>query len=209
MEQTKLSLSAQELAMVTDPGIILTKNGVLQKMQSALYALYAWQQDFVAKNNGLPAALFETNGKVAKGESYKGLPYVLLDYPRNFRQGHFFSIRSLFWWGRQVSTTLHLSGNQVQRWAPLLCRRISCLQEHHFYLSYSGDEWEHDLSEDTYSPLAEMTIDELQRITAHSRFLKIASFIAIGQLIDAPEFWRNRFRTLLEILFKPEEGGAV
>lgn len=90
MEQTKLSLSAQELAMVTDPGIILTKNGVLQKMQSALYALYAWQQDFVAKNNGLPAALFETNGKVAKGESYKGLPYVLLDYPRNFRQGHFF-----------------------------------------------------------------------------------------------------------------------
>ncbi|MBO9620275.1 MAG: hypothetical protein J7539_14710 [Niabella sp.] len=201
MEQTKLSLSAQELAMVTDPGIILTKNGVLQKMQTALYALYAWQQDFAAKNSGLAAA-FETNGKVAKGENYKGLPYVLLDYPRNFTPDHFFSVRSMFWWGRQVSTTLHLSGSWMQQFTPRLCEQLTLLQENSFYVSYNGDEWDHDLNGGAYHPLGGMPVEGLQKMAEADGFLKIAAFIPINELADAPAFWRNSFRTLMEILFK-------
>ena len=56
-------------------------------------------------------AIVQSTPKIAKGENYLQLPYVLLDYPRCFDKENIFAIRTMFWWGNFFSITLHLSGS--------------------------------------------------------------------------------------------------
>ena len=54
--------------------------------------------------------------KISKGENYKGLPWLVLDYPRYFNKEDIFAIRTLFWWGNFFSITLHISGKYKMRY---------------------------------------------------------------------------------------------
>jgi len=124
----------------------------------------------------------------------------VLDYPRNFKQEHIFAIRSMFWWGRQISTTLHLSGEWKQLFAPAISRHFALLQKKGFYLSYSGDEWDHDLLGSNYISLAGLTAHQLKQAIAGHAFIKIASFAPVSKLKEAPELWTDAFSTFIEIL---------
>ena len=53
--------------------------------------------------------------KISKGENYRGLPYVMLDYPRLFGREEVLAIRTFFWWGHGFSVTLHLKGGYRER----------------------------------------------------------------------------------------------
>ena len=45
------------------------------------------------KPDFLPAEMLFHSPKISKGENYKGLPYVMLDYPRCFGKTDIFAIR--------------------------------------------------------------------------------------------------------------------
>ncbi|MCD2425047.1 hypothetical protein LQ567_19840 [Niabella pedocola] len=202
MEETKLSLSPEEWAIVADPEIILTKNAVLHKIKSSLEALHQWQLDFVKEHmHRLPADLFTNAGKISRGENYNGLPYLILDYPRNFGQEHIFAIRSLFWWGKQVSTTLHLSGKWKAQFAPRLMAQPALFRDAALYISDYGNEWEHDVQGNSYRPFNETTLQQQPGLEQSAAFVKIASFAPIVQLEQAPEIWQTAFRKFLELLF--------
>ncbi|MBZ4189867.1 hypothetical protein [Niabella beijingensis] len=201
MEETKLSLSPEEHAIVADPEIILTKNGVLQKIRGALDALYGWQLEFLKEKAAwFPPSLLANSGKVSKGENYNGLPYVVLDYPRNFRQGHIFAVRSMFWWGRQVSTTLHVSGEWQAYFLPRLVAGFELLKTGPYHLSYSGNEWEHDVQGESHLPFTEVTAAQWELLLKEKTFIKITAVAPISQLERAPDLWRNAFRELMELL---------
>ncbi|WP_300602470.1 hypothetical protein [Niabella sp.] len=202
MEETKLSLSPEEWGIVADPEIILTKNAVLHKVKRSLEVLHQWQQGHVNENmSRLPAELFTNSGKISKGENYNGLPYLILDYPRNFGQEHIFAIRSLFWWGKQVSTTLHLSGKWKEQFAPRLAEQHKLLGDEAFYVSYNGDEWEHDVQGSSYQPFHEVDLQQWPDLLKKATFIKMASFAPIAQLEQAPEIWQKAFRKFLALLF--------
>jgi len=201
MEETKLSLSPEEWSIVADPEIILTKNAVLHKIKASLELLSRWQLDFVKENTGwLPAAWFAHNGKISKGENYNGLPYLILDYPRHFRPDHIFAVRSLFWWGKQVSITLHLSGAWKEQFAEKLAGRFEQLKTEAPYLSCNGDEWEHDIHGGSYVPLHGLESRNWTDLLSTSRFIKLADAVPMNQLENAPEFWRQKFRNVMELL---------
>lgn len=202
MEETKLSLSPEEWAIVAGPEIILTKNAVLHKIKRSLEALHQWQLDLVKENmHRLPADLFANAGKISKGENYNGLPYLILDYPRNFGQEHIFAIRSLFWWGKQVSTTFHLSGKWKELFATRLMEQQELFRDAAFYISCDGNEWEHDVQGSNYRPFRETTLPQRSGLLQTAAFVKIASFAPIAQLEQAPEIWQKAFRQFLELLF--------
>lgn len=201
MEETKLSLSPEEQAIVAAPEIILTKNAVLDKIKAALGSLYRWQLDFVkAQGAGLPAGLFEHHGKISKGEYYNGLPYLILDYPRNFAREQTMAIRSLFWWGKQVSTTLHLSGEGKDRFTEKLAERFETLKTGGYFLSCSGSEWEHDVQSSSYRSFHTLEKQEWLERLHNSAFIKLALVAPMDDLENAPEFWRRSFRSLIAVL---------
>ncbi|HXL58576.1 MAG TPA: hypothetical protein VN958_20075, partial [Chitinophagaceae bacterium] len=111
MANANVKLSKTELMLVCDEQFILTKNNIINKV----YQLFGALSDhfFIGiKNTGniFPLEVLTSYPKIYKGEQYKGLPYVMLDYPRYFVKDDAFAIRCLFWWGNFFSITLHLAG---------------------------------------------------------------------------------------------------
>src|ERR1700744_546088 len=120
----KVRLSAEEMRLVKDPAWILTKNSVMAKvveMMAGLSEEYkpVWAGGMARLGERSPEdvgmetmlmALMRKEPKISKGENYKGLPWVMLDYPRVFGREEVFAIRTMFWWGHGFSVTLHLKG---------------------------------------------------------------------------------------------------
>jgi hypothetical protein len=82
-EKAKVSLSAFELQLVTDETFILTKNRIIQKVYE-LFGQCSENYKTVLKQYTLPEIALQSPAKIAKGENYEGLPYVMLDFPRCF-----------------------------------------------------------------------------------------------------------------------------
>ncbi|WEK36222.1 MAG: hypothetical protein P0Y53_01810 [Candidatus Pseudobacter hemicellulosilyticus] len=128
-----------------------------------------------------PAELFRFSPKIAKGEKYQGLPYVILDYPRVFGKTDIFAVRTLFWWGHFFSVTLHLRGQYKTQYAPVLMQRLSLLRQYDFYISVGEDEWQHDFSTENYRALTAMEDTAIERILMAGEFCKLSSRIALEQ----------------------------
>ena len=91
--------------------------------------------------------------KISKGENYKGLPYLVLDYPRYFGKDDHFAIRSMFWWGNFFSITLHLSGIYKKMYENKIEASFTLLKEESFFIGISDDQWEHHFETSNYLPL--------------------------------------------------------
>ena len=107
---TKITLSPKELSLVTDPAFILTKRAIIEKV----YELFARnieviKSEFETAAVKLPLAVASGTPKISKGENYRQLPYVMLDFPRCFSGNDVFALRTLFWRGPCFSLTPPLS----------------------------------------------------------------------------------------------------
>ena len=82
---TKIALSDKELEMVCNTDWILTKHAIIQKVYKLFGEMLPLFEKTVNENKKyLPAEVFINSPKISKGENYKLLPYVMLDYPRYF-----------------------------------------------------------------------------------------------------------------------------
>ena len=108
MDNAKIQFSADELRLVTDEQVILTKNRIIEKI-SIFFGLL--QSCYRIKSADIFSSLgIVQQPKISRGENYNGLPYVILDYPRHFTKEDIFAIRTMFLWGNDFSITLHLKG---------------------------------------------------------------------------------------------------
>lgn len=106
--------SEAELQMACNPEVILTKNRIIGKVcdgfgllgRNLFESLGPLRMAFPNETAVLP--------KISKGEQYRGLPWVMLDYPRYFdpKNGHL-ALRVMFWWGNYLLVQLHVSGNYL------------------------------------------------------------------------------------------------
>src|SRR3954452_928432 len=101
------SLTAYESELVRDSKVLLTKNIIIEKVYRLFGQLASGYQDRLAASPVV--GLNAVQAKISRGENYRGLPYVMLDYPRIFSKDHTFAIRSFYWWGNFFSITLQLS----------------------------------------------------------------------------------------------------
>ena len=89
MEVSKIHLSPAEIELMQNGEIILTKNRVLEKMKSLLESVQQNQISYVQDYN-LRNEIFKVSPKISRGENYLGLPYLVLDYPRQSSGKNFF-----------------------------------------------------------------------------------------------------------------------
>ena len=97
MTSTKVTLSPKELELVNDTGWILTKNAIIAKVY-ALFGQLSEQYGTALEQHPylLQGETSFRSPKIAKGEQYEGLPWVMLDHPRCFTGSDTFAIRSFF-----------------------------------------------------------------------------------------------------------------
>ncbi|HVU98661.1 MAG TPA: hypothetical protein VHE34_25740 [Puia sp.] len=189
MSYAKVHLSPEEMRLVTDPGVILTKNSVMAKVIEMFGGLSGEYQK-IWKEEGVEP-------KISRGENYRGLPWVMLDYPRYFGKEEVFAIRTLFWWGHAFSVTLHLKGGYRDRFLPMVQGRWAELAAAGFHMGVSDDEWRHEHVPENYREVSggvDLVRDDVD-------FLKLSSAVGLHRWEDAPAELLSMFKTLIGVLF--------
>ena len=212
MDAAKIQLSSAEMALASDPSWILTKNSIMGKAVALMAELSG---EFRAEwdNSILPAGGNGGNDpKISKGENYKGLPYVILDYPRHFGREDVFAIRTMFWWGHSFHVTLHLKGKYQAMFLPVIRQRLSMLAAAGFQVAVSEDEWQHELSPENYRPFGALVTPGKDLPGSPSPaggespdldglpFLKLAAPCPLDKWNDAPSVLLELFRVLIRAL---------
>jgi hypothetical protein len=201
MDKAKIRLSSTERELVSNAGWILTKNGILQKAKYILEHLQSEQQQFLhSLAEKLPDEVMRPSPKISKGENYKGLPYLVLDYPRYFEKDNSFAIRCLFWWGNFFSVTLHLSGKYKRMYESKIDASFVLLKKEDFFICISAGQWEHHFEIDNFLPLDEMDDVRFKKNISHKGFIKLAKKIPLQQWNDAEDILFDSFRKIIHIL---------
>ncbi|HEX8356590.1 MAG TPA: hypothetical protein VF610_04230, partial [Segetibacter sp.] len=141
-------LTELEMEIVRNDNIILTKNRIIQIVYGLFGELAANYENTLG--NHLIWEQKPLAAKISRGENYLGLPYVIMDYPRQFDKTDVFAIRSYFWWGNFFSITLQLSGSFQQKYSDALSEAINKNHFKGWYISLSDDPWQHHFKSDNY-----------------------------------------------------------
>jgi len=171
MEVSKIHLSPAEIELMQNAEIILTKNSVLEKIKSLLGNVQKNQMLFIQERN-LQNTIFKVSPKISKGENYLGLPYLILDYPRQFSEQDFFFIRTMFWWGNFFSCTLHLAKDSKKFFKERIKQSKLMLGDH--YISINDDAWVHHLKESDYRKIDLLTQSQFDQACEKFGHIKIA-----------------------------------
>lgn len=201
MNPAKIRLSQTEMELVNNADLILTKNAILKKVNQLLGNLQAKQQEYIMTcATGLPEKVSASTPKISKGENYKGLPYLILDYPRIFEHENIFAVRTMFWWGNFFSVTLHLSGIYKKEAEEKLINSYNGLREKGVSCYINEDQWEHHFEGDNYILLSEMSETDFEKSVREKLFVKLANKIPLQQWDDAEEILQGFFEKIINII---------
>lgn len=199
MNATKIRLSQKETGLVKNTEWILTKNVILKKARALLEMVQQEQKQYVQSSVlYLPEAILKPPAKISKGENYKELPYLILDYPRFFEQPSIFTIRTMFWWGNFFSSTLHLSGDCKKMFEEKILSSYEPLKE--FSLCINDDPWEHHFEKNNYVSVSELGKSDFENLVRGKSFIKLAKKIPLAQWDDAPSILFSYFREMIVML---------
>lgn len=195
METSKVTLSPQEWALVQDPAIILTKNLVIEKVYSLFGQVALSYQKITAD---LPAAYLgdwlQWTPKISRGEKYRDLPWVMLDYPRQYSAEETIAIRSFFGWGSEFSIHLILQGESRDRWLTN-ARHWKETAHPEWMLDMSDDPWQHHRDQQRCVPLCKIDEQELKE----RPFIKYSCWQPLTVWESIPELWSAIFTEWVKI----------
>jgi len=201
VEKVKITLSDKEQELVNNTDWILTKYAIIQKV----YAMFGdllipMQQTITNEKELLPPEVNTSYPKISKGENYKGLPYVMLDYPRCFEKDNILAMRTFFWWGNFFSINLQLSGKHKANAIPALINNFLQLCESDYSICVSTDPWQHHFAEDNYVPFRNYTPSDFKYLLVSKDFIKIAKRLPVQHWDSVPLFIEQSFLELIMLL---------
>ena len=191
---SKIQLSDFERELLLDPKWILTKNNVIRKTQELLGVVQENIIDYIRSNPSLlPMEVLRIPPKISKGENYLGLPWLILDFPRHFEKENIFAIRTMMWWGRFFSTTIHLTGKHKESFSKKIIEHYDQLSLQDAYFCINEDQWKHHLENDNYRLVKEISRTELEDQIHKSPFIKLAKKNPLSQWDNAINILSNEF----------------
>jgi hypothetical protein len=200
MNPAKVLLSEDELKLAMDPGVILTKNAVIDTVYQLFGGLSRQIQEALRPHEHALSDVLELPAKISRGENYLELPYVILDYPRYFRPHDIFAVRTMFWWGNFMSMTLHLKGNYREHYHQRLVSRRARIADLGFYAGIGTDEWEHHFGEDNYLAVSLIDEDEWLALYEARDFTKIALKFPLEDFNRMQEVLPEAFKKIIGVL---------
>lgn len=188
MQGSKITLSPSEAALIGNAEIILTKNSIIQKTVALLAGL---QEQLTSYH-----VAFSSSPKISRGENYRGLPYVVLDYPRMASGEDLFFIRSMFWWGHCFSSTLQLAGLYKEMALPQLAAAYPALAEKQYFIGVHSDPWQHHFEPSNYQAINALTPSEYSNLLEQQPHTKIAARWSLSEWDAAANRLQQSWRFL-------------
>lgn len=198
MSGAKVTLSDAELALFQNSDLILTKNHILHQTKALLHLLQV-QQAAAADSLWPGQPVFTHLPKISRGENYLGLPWLVLDYPRQFGREDIFAIRSFFWWGHFFSSTLQLSGSYALENRPRIAAAYTLLLEREYFLHIGADVWAHHFGTDNYVSIRDLSPDQFKTLLHQQPHIKIAAKWPLDQWPLAAKYLYESWELLLRL----------
>ncbi len=198
-EEAKIQLSKREMELVNNTDWIFTKQLIIEKVYLLLGQLHdEYKKKIVREKRFLPSQLLKPGGKISKGENYKGLPYVILDYPAFFSKQKILAVRTLFWWGNFFSIALHISGENFKG-ITISDEAIEFLKQRNFSICVNENEWEHHFHSSNFVSVNEMNNRALKKLN-EKHFLKIAKKTELAEWNSSRKFLEEAFEEIIEFI---------
>ncbi len=203
MQNKSIKFTPSEQEVIQNGEFLLIKKQAIEKVLTIFSALKEEIESLLEQNqwwDHIPGEIGDV--KMAKGESYRDLPYVILDYPRKFSFEDIFAYRCMFWWGHFFSFTLHLQGKSRKKFAPLLKDGIQQADPSGLFLAIGDTPFEYHYGADNYKPLADFTTTEVDTLFEDKEFIKLSSKIPVesdgDQVVDAGKHF---FQSYMKLMF--------
>lgn len=186
--------TTQELDLASDSTILLVKYRIMEKVWDFLEDMQIEIRELLNSFKGkLPAELNLQHGKISRGENYKRLPFMMLDFPAFFTKEDILAFRSMFYWGNFISSTFHLQGSFVKEYGIALIDRFRNSES--IYFCVNNSPWEYDYNSNNYVLLKEMGSEEIEDHLQHTDFIKLSIKFLVEEM---PERRQDLISFLLE-----------
>lgn len=190
--------NSKELEYLSDKDFLLSKHTITTKIAVLLQEVESRiSKQIGSLKNDFPEGVLHKSGKISKGENYRLLPYLILDYPRLFNTQAVFAFRSMFWWGNFFSCTLHLQGTFLNSYRSALEQHIDLLKSKNFFIAIGKSPWEYHYGSENYLPVDELDQNELAYLIKNKKFVKLSRFSKLEEHQNFPFFAEDTFNLLM------------
>ena len=200
MNSAKILISKEELQLVSDPEIILTKNRIIQKVYELFGVLAESFKQVAERAPNIPEGALTLSPKISRGEHYMRLPYVMLDYPRSFSTQDVLALRTMFWWGHFFSVTLHLKGSYQDLFVKSWQNEVPLLADQSWWMQTGNDEWQHHRDGDTHLEISTIHLNEWRALLQGRKFLKLSCYFPLAKWNDAETILLKSFTEFVKLL---------
>lgn len=183
--------------MMEDTDFLISKVNIISEIEDLLAKTKNRLKEVIAKEN--ESFLSESNflkGKISKGENYRSLPFVILDFPGVFESNNIFAYRTMFWWGNNFSCTLHLQGEYLELHRTKLLSNFDMLLNQNIYICVADTPWEYHYGKDNYIQLS----IHHKELIAKTSFIKLSKKMPLEQIESLPQISSSFFLSLLNVL---------
>ncbi len=195
----KIHLSTLETELVNNTEWIVAKLKITEKVNCLFGELHhSFRKITENEKEFLPSIFQKPGGKISKGENYKGLPYLILDYPAMFSKENIFAVRTMFWWGNFFSISLHLSGKYFEN-AKEISKWLAFFQQKNFFVCINESEWEHDFHSLNFIEIKELDQNQINTISKKD-FFKAAKKIELSEWNNAAELLEQSFKEIIQFI---------
>lgn len=193
-------LSQQELDYLHDTHFLLTKRKITQQLQQLLANTQQELRELLSQHKQqLPPHCLQRAGKISRGENYKGLPYLILDYPRLLSKEDVFAFRTMCWWGNFFSCSLQLQGKSLDYYRTTLLQRFRSHKSNGLYICINNTPWEYHYGPDNYQLLEKLPAEKISQLLQQD-FCKISRKTGLENYGQLPSFARDCMQEFLGLL---------
>ena len=191
------NINADELSAMLNSEFLLTKARVIDKISLRLGELSKlYFKIMTEEGSPIHPDTLVNGAKVSKGENYRHLPYLVLDYPRIFQHDATFAFRTMFWWGNYFSFTLHLGGEWLSVYRRALLSNIKSLYNKQYYICIGDTPWQYHFENDNYQQIEYSNYSQL----LERDFVKLSFKTELDNWSRLDEIGENCLRTYLDVL---------
>ncbi len=185
--------------MIENTDFLITKVKIISEIVILFETTKERLRDTLEKSSiNLISATELNNGRVFKGEYYRKLPFVTLDFPRIFEKGNIFAYRTMFWWGNFFSFTLHLQGEYLEQYRAKLVSNFEMLLDQDIYICVGETPWEYHYEKNNYTKLE----FQHKKLIENNSFIKLSKKIPLEKIESVSQISTNFLLHLMAVLDK-------
>lgn len=202
MRKSTIKLTKHELNFARNTSYPLAKHQIVQKVSQ----LFQHLGQKLVHDFGNQTLFQSSEYKITRGENYRLMPYLVLDFPRISGKNFPITCRTFFWWGHYFSCTIMVQTVLIDldTTAELLAfsRKTRLL--------VGDDLWEQDLNSAVYTKLNKLSPAEIKPILEQQEYLKIVTKIALNDYDNLEELATKAYGQMLsKICIKKDSPKAV